>query len=529
MAESGESTGRRVSVREADGAYVPVGTIVAYAGPDPKALEPGWLLCDGRELVTSEHQELATALGTASGGTDTTFLLPELCGRFVRGTDHGKRRDPDADRRGATAAGGNAGDAVGSLQEWATGRPDPPTRSAFLENLPTKEHGALEGGSGQAKWNGGTRDVDTNGGGDHETRPTNRSAHCVVKATSSVDGVPVTLPLAAVMPYPGKETQDLTTHWVRCDDTLYATTGALKDLFKVLDYRYGGSGAQFGLPDDRGLFLRGADAGSQNDPDWTERLGHVEVGPGADDVGSLQEWATARPRTAFRSAVPHLPTGGQKMGNMWGTANASWPGKTIPLDVSAGGGALETRPINGYYDFYVLGRTAPPGADPIPLGSIIMIIGAAPDPALWRLCDGTGQPVSGNEALFGVLGYAHGGGDGWFLLPDLCGRFVRGVDHGAGRDPDAATREEAAPGGNTGDAIGSVQGWATARPHNAFTADVPNVPDDYWQDAALTNSYSQRSDGAAFNTNTLGGDAETRPVNVYADFYIRVASPEARS
>ena len=42
--------------------------------------------------------------------------------------------------------------------------------------------------------------------------------------------------------------------------------------------------------------------------------------------------------------------------------------------------------------------------------------------------------------------------------PDLRGRFVRGVDSGAGQDPDAAKRTASALGGNTGDRVGSFQG-----------------------------------------------------------------------
>ncbi len=52
-----------------------------------------------------------------------------------------------------------------------------------------------------------------------------------------------------------------------------------------------------------------------------------------------------------------------------------------------------------------------------------------------------------------------GEGDGTtFHLPDLRGRFLRGVDGGVGKDPDAASRVESNSGGNAGDTVGSVQG-----------------------------------------------------------------------
>jgi microcystin-dependent protein len=48
-------------------------------------------------------------------------------------------------------------------------------------------------------------------------------------------------------------------------------------------------------------------------------------------------------------------------------------------------------------------------------------------PRGWALCDGRLLPVTGNEALFSVLGTAYGGdGKTTFGLPDLCGRTAVG-------------------------------------------------------------------------------------------------------
>jgi microcystin-dependent protein len=61
--------------------------------------------------------------------------------------------------------------------------------------------------------------------------------------------------------------------------------------------------------------------------------------------------------------------------------------------------------------------------------------------------------------LFAEIGTAHGEGDGstTFHLPDYRGRFLRGADEGAGRDPDAGTRIASNTGGASGDNVGSVQ------------------------------------------------------------------------
>jgi hypothetical protein len=103
---------------------VPVGTIMPFGGdvtnPSTRSdlVKQGWLPCDGALLSASEFRELHGAIGTAFGGSkDTsTFNVPDLRGRFLRGVSEGTKTDPDADARQASAPGGNKGDAVGSVQ-----------------------------------------------------------------------------------------------------------------------------------------------------------------------------------------------------------------------------------------------------------------------------------------------------------------------------------------------------------------------------------------------------------------------------
>lgn len=96
----------------------PSGMVVAFAGPTPPQ---GWLLCDGAEVDRGTYADLFAAIGTAHGAGDgaTTFHLPDLRGRFLRGVDRGAARDPDVAARAAAAPGGNAGDAVGSIEPTA--------------------------------------------------------------------------------------------------------------------------------------------------------------------------------------------------------------------------------------------------------------------------------------------------------------------------------------------------------------------------------------------------------------------------
>ncbi len=99
-------------------AAVPVGTVYAYTGttaPD------GFLICNGNAYPKSSYPALAALLETANGSRfgapDTsTFRVPDLRGRFLRGVNDASGNDPDADNRVAAYFGGSTGDNIGSYQ-----------------------------------------------------------------------------------------------------------------------------------------------------------------------------------------------------------------------------------------------------------------------------------------------------------------------------------------------------------------------------------------------------------------------------
>jgi len=106
----------------------------------------------------------------------------------------------------------------------------------------------------------------------------------------------------------------------------------------------------------------------------------------------------------------------------------------------------------------------------VPPGVVFPFAGAtAPDG--WLLCNGSAISRTVYASLFAAIASAHGSGDGstTFNLPDYRGRIMRGRDGGVARDPDRASRTAAAAGGNTGDNVGSVQVQATKIPTTAFT------------------------------------------------------------
>lgn len=175
-------------VTAAEGVGTPIGSVVAWAGV-PGTLPSGWLLCDGAEHPNAAYPDLAAAIGSAHGGDGaTTFRLPDLRGRFLRGVDGGAGRDPDALARSQPQEGvGNAGDAVGSVQSDQFGTHFHGTPSNFPNNQPGP--GAFGNGSAgnlpevMYAANAGPGDAQNSGSaGGGETRPQNAYVHFIIRA-----------------------------------------------------------------------------------------------------------------------------------------------------------------------------------------------------------------------------------------------------------------------------------------------------------------------------------------------------------
>ncbi len=159
-------------------------------------------------------------------------------------------------------------------------------------------------------------------------------------------------------------------------------------------------------------------------------------------------------------------------------------------------------------------------------------------PPSWFICNGAQVHRDDAPELFAVIGTSWGGdGVPFFNLPDLRGRFLRGVDSGSGQDPDRFTRTSLFPGGNTGALVGSYQADATARPNNPFTTNSDTHshqmmggdrtgnspgPGNFLQGTNNPQSYGNKQTGTDTHNHTVsfGGDAETRPTNVYVHYII---------
>lgn len=97
---------------------LPVGIILPYGGlMDNQQLSEEWLPCDGRLISREEYKDLYMAVRGAFGEEGTSFNLPDLRGRFLRGISGESDRDPDKDAREAMNPGGQVGNKLGSVQE----------------------------------------------------------------------------------------------------------------------------------------------------------------------------------------------------------------------------------------------------------------------------------------------------------------------------------------------------------------------------------------------------------------------------
>jgi phage-related tail fiber protein len=140
--------------------------------------------------------------------------------------------------------------------------------------------------------------------------------------------------------------------------------------------------------------------------------------------------------------------------------------------------------------------------------------GSTSIPFGFLLCDGSPVSRITYARLFSYIGTNYGNGDGitTFNLPDLRGQFSRGVDHGAGNDPDVGSRT-APTGGNTGDAVGSYQPHSFQQHNHEFVQ---------WSQSGQFNGGGPAIGSGQFTQLTTGAingnpGSESRPLNVYVN------------
>lgn len=180
-------------IEDKTGLVMPVGTIVAFGGTTAPA---GWLLCDGASLSVSLHPELYAAIANNFGGiVNSTFNLPDMRGRFLRGVDGGAGLDIDKNYRTAMVVGGNTGNNVGSVQDDAIQNhvhviPSPaPGDYGLIQRTTSSSNNKTTGSSDNGGRGTEPNVVDAPGGGWtggcwdclSETRPNNINVNYIIK------------------------------------------------------------------------------------------------------------------------------------------------------------------------------------------------------------------------------------------------------------------------------------------------------------------------------------------------------------
>lgn len=482
----------------------------------------GWAICDGAELAVTEFPDLFAAIGTSNGGGHGAFNIPDYRGYFLRGVDPLGAVDPNASSRGAAKPGGATGNRVGSVQAFSTALPRTPFE-VVVPNIPSGSHDAYYGGPYHMLEPGGARHFGSAQGGDDETRPVNAYVNFIIKLEASAP-----IPTGAVVAFAGSNggaNASLERRFELCDGTLLEKE-THKELFDAIGSAHGESGEGFNLPDYRGRFMRGVDDSARRDPDASKRGAMAQGGAAGDTTGSIQTYATAKPATPFDFTIA-LGTDEKHSDICAGHNNARWNSGSVDVPLTNAGGDHETRPINASVDYYILSGTDPNNVDVFPVGGVMAFPGGAkPNQGQWLLCDGSQLPVTAQFAgLYAAIGCTNGGdGEYMFNLPAYQGMFLRGTDHGQQRDPDAGERLQARSGGNAGDQVGSVQGYATAKPRDqAISTSVPHLPVTHTSNAAAVLCSQVSGWGGTQTVELTGGDAESRPINAYVFFYIKYA------
>lgn len=168
--------------------------------------------------------------------------------------------------------------------------------------------------------------------------------------------------------------------------------------------------------------------------------------------------------------------------------------------------------------------------DYMPVGAIVAL-GRTLDESndTFLLCDGSGLDMEEYSELYDVIGRLYGEDPekNEFYLPDCRGLFLRGADMGSGNDPDTATRFSLVDSGRTlsAEPVGTIQEYSTARPQsNEFSCTITLQNSTTRQHGETSGPVMGQGSNKSIDTCTGGGDPDTRPVNVYVEYYIKARS-----
>ncbi|MDB5032772.1 MAG: uncharacterized protein JWQ98_13 [Chlorobi bacterium] len=166
-------------------------------------------------------------------------------------------------------------------------------------------------------------------------------------------------PIGSVLPYAGPITADseeqiINAGFIPCDGRgLPKSSVGYAALLTVIGSMYGGNNTTFYVPDYRGMFLRGVDAGTGRDPDTATRgfprpdLPVGKQGNSGDNVGSLQSCNIVNHNHGYSMHTgSHHCNRGSKIGPGVYTGDTS-------VQTSSSAGGSEARPVNLYTNYVI--------------------------------------------------------------------------------------------------------------------------------------------------------------------------------
>lgn len=174
------------------------------------------------------------------------------------------------------------------------------------------------------------------------------------------------LPVGTIIAW-GGQTSSIPKNWTLCNGRVMSKT-AYPDLFAALGTSWGSSGAdKFNLPDLRGRFLRGDDAGTGRDPDAKKRVpsfpGGNAAGVGTIQLDSLQNHTHdqtthshsvgAHPQMIYVAGGALGPACGYSGTTITTSENANILGATHYGTKSAISAGEESRPKNAAVNFII--------------------------------------------------------------------------------------------------------------------------------------------------------------------------------
>ena len=156
-----------------------------------------------------------------------------------------------------------------------------------------------------------------------------------------------------------------------------------------------------------------------------------------------------------------------------------------------GGGTVARHPGDVFLSFDLI-----PPSDSVELNGAVLVDGALD------------FPIVAARYAFMVVGND-------LILPDLRGQFVRGWDHSAGTDPDAASRLARAGDGATGDLPGTHQAGALeAHSHTIYRQYV------FHAGGTSPLPYPHTASSPVDTPTSTDGGSETRPTNIAMMFFM---------